>query len=143
MSRGEPYSPGFAAYSCGDTTWKGLLSIARSFGWNPAGTMRDERAARFTKDYEQHFVPNYEPEEWAHCKRIATTDAQNLAAALNRAAAAIRAGSVVVLERAGPALLKDDLTPTELRRVNELPTSLLVEFARFASGGDFAFAWDD
>ena len=143
MSRGEPYSPGFASYSCGDTTWKGLLSIARSFGWNPAGTVRDEHAARFTKDYEQHFVPNYEPEEWAHCKRIADADAQNLAAALNRAAVAIREESVVVLQRTGPALLEDDLTPAELRRVNELPTALLVEFAQFVSDGGFAFAWDD
>ena len=143
MSRGKPYTPSFASYSCGDTAWKGLLSIARSFGWNPAGTERDERSARLTKDYERHFVPNYEPEEWAHCKRIADGDALNLGSALHRAAAAIRGGSVVVLERAGPTLLKDDLTPTELRRINELPTALLDEFAQFVSGGSFVFAWDD
>ena len=143
MSRGDPYTLGFASYSCGETTWKGLLSIARSFGWNPTGTVRDDQMARITKDYDRHFVSNYEPEEWAYCKRISDADAHNLASALQRAASAIRDGAVVVLERAGPALLKDDLTPAELRRVNELPTALLDEFAQFAAGGAFAFAWDD
>ena len=88
-------------------------------------------------------MPNCEPEEWAYCRRIADANARSLAAALTRAAAAIRDGHVVLLERSGPALFKDDLSAIELRRINELPSALLDEFAQFASGGGFAFAWND
>jgi hypothetical protein len=143
MSRGEPHTPTFASFSCGKNAWKDLLSIARTFGWFPMGTVHDPYAARFTKDYEKDFVPDYSPEEWAYCKRIDDADALKLSAALKRAAKSIREGNVVVLERSGPTLIKGDITDNELRRVNQLPTELLESFAQFAGGGGFVFAWDD
>jgi hypothetical protein len=41
MTRGMPDDPDFAMYSCGSSTWKGLLTIAGSFGWDPSGTVPD------------------------------------------------------------------------------------------------------
>lgn len=143
MARGEPFRPGFASYSCGYSAWKGLLSIAKSFGWIPLGTVRNPRSASKTKDYEKHFEPNYNPEEWAHCKRISDSDALNLVVALKRAADSISNENVLVFERPGSILLRDDMTPEEFRRVNQLPTELLKQFIQFAGGGGFAFAWDD
>ena len=143
MARGMPEEPDFVTYSCGSSTWKGLLTIARSFGWDPRGTVPDPWAACRTEDYMNWFKSTYDPEEWGYCKRVSDEDARALAAALRRAKAAITEGNVAIFERPGPTLLKDDSSASELERVNSLPTQQMDAFATFAEGGGFAFAWDD
>ena len=142
MGRGEPYTPSYSAYSCGYKAWQGFLSIGKSFGWEPRGTIPNPFSAQ-GKDYMEFFEPNYDPEDWQYCKRFDDADARALAAALRRAATSIRDGNVTVLERRGPLLLKDDISVEQLQRINQPSSELLDEFARFLDGGGFAFAWDD
>lgn len=143
MSRGVPWTESFAAYSCGATTWKGLLAVACTFGWKPLGTIADPSAARNRPDYAKSFKANYDPSDWAYCKRIDDADAKNLAIALRLATAAMGDGKVVVLEKPGPQLLHDEMTEEEFNRANDFPSKSIAEFVRFLDGGGFAFAWDD
>lgn len=144
MARGEPYTPAYAGFSVHAETWKGLLALAETFGWRPAGTVPDARFLKRSPDtYRAAFQPNYHPEEWQFAKRITDDDAREISDALRRAIAAIRAGKVALLERPGPYLIKDDMTEAELRAANALPSELVDGFASFAAGGGFAFAWDD
>lgn len=143
MSRGQPGEADFAEFSCGDNAWDQLLAIAKRFGWTPAGAIRDDSMAQRTSDYEVHFKSTYDPEEWAHCKRFGDDDAAELARALMRALAALESGENVVLLQAGPALLRDGMSVTQLERANANSRMLIERFARFAAGGGFAFAWDD
>jgi hypothetical protein len=117
--------------------------MAKEFDWKPSGAVPDPVAARNMPDYPRFFKSDYDPDEWAYCKRVTDDDAANLSQALRRAAASIHAGNVTVLEQPGPTLLRDDISAEELKRVNQLPSELLDKFADFAAGGGFAFAWDD
>lgn len=140
MARGEP---GSDLWSCDGATWKKLLSIARSFGWVPLGTVVDEVMASVTAGYRAHFRSTYHPEEWAHCKRLSDDDAKALSAALYTAIDMMESGKVAVLWRPSPTVLRDDFNLAELSQVNSSVTGLLKGLANFASRGGFAFAWDD
>jgi hypothetical protein len=143
MVRGAPYTPEFEEYSCSDHTWDALLSLAQQFGWQPAGTVPDEWAARHTSGYVAWFKPTYRPDEWAHCKRLSDADARHLAAALRLAADSIRAGRAVAPQPAGPIVLHDSASAIEVVRANLAPVNTIDEFAAFLDNGEFAFAWDD
>lgn len=143
MARGMPDTPEFASYSCGKNAWHQFLSVAKAFGWVPQGAIPDPYAAQRNKDYARCFSPTYDPEEWAYCKRLDDADAQALSFALLRAASSVRGGNSLPPEPLPPTLLREDLGAIELRRVNQPASKLLEEFARFAGGGGFAFAWDD
>lgn len=143
MARGTPGEPGFECWSCDDATWKGLLSIAKCFGWVPLGTVVDERMASYTAGYRAHFKSTYDPEEWGHCKRLNNDDAKALSGALYAAIEMIDSGKVATLQRPGPTVLREDFDLAELSHVNLSITGQLKRFADFASRGGFAFAWDD
>ena len=143
MYRDVPLTDSFAAYSCGSSTWKGLLALARTFGWKPLGTIADPKAARDCPDYVRLFKTDYDPNDWAYCKRIGDADAKNLAIALRQAMVAMEDGKVVALERSGPQLLHDEMAEEEFKRVNGLPSKSIAEFVNFLDGGGFVFAWDD
>lgn len=143
MSRGTPYEEGFSSWSCGEAAWVDLLSIAQAFGWIPGGTFTDPLAARNSADYAKFFNPNYEVQEWQYCKRFSDRDAQNLATALYKASSAIHNGNIAIFEKHRPFLIRDDVCANELTHMNKQASKIIEEFAKFASGGGFAFAWDD
>lgn len=143
MARGEIGEPNHLTFACSGSAWKQLLPIAKSFGWNPKGTIPDERMAKWTKDYDRYFQPTYDPEEWAYCKKISKEDARNIATALIAAAAAIKAGEAIVVKNSNPVIFRDDLTQAEFEHINSKSIDLFLKFADFAFGGSFAFAWDD
>lgn len=143
MAHGTPDSPEFRVFSCGKATWEGLLSLGKTFGWVPRGAAPDQKAVAESPEYMKFFHPNYEPDEWAYCKMFTAEDASELADALQRAAEALRAGNVALLEKKGTFLLRDDMTPEELYAANALPSQALNDFIRFLKHGEFVFAWDD
>ena len=120
-----------------------MLATARTFSWKPLGTIADPIAARHRPDYAKSFKANYDPDEWAYCKRVDDVDAKNLAIALRQATAATKDGKVVVLEKSGLQLIHDEMTEEEFKRVNGLPAKSIAEFVNFLDGGGFVFAWDD
>ncbi len=143
MARETLGEPGFETWSCDGATWKRLLSIAKTFGWVPLGTVVDERMASYTTDYRAHFKPTYDPEEWGHCKRLNNDDAKALSGALYAAIEMIETGKVATLQRPGPTVIREDFDLAELSQVNLRGTGQLKRCADFASRGGFAFAWDD
>jgi hypothetical protein len=120
-----------------------MLSIAKNFAWMPHGMIIDEQMANWTKDYKVHFRPTYDPEELGHCKRVSDEDAHALSEALLRANAEISAGNLLVTNKFGPILFRDDMTAADFENVNSGIESQLSGLITFASGGSFAFAWDD
>lgn len=143
MGRGEPNTPGYENYSCSGDTWRQLLNLAQTYGWDPKGTLPDEHSARYTENYEKYFEPNYEPREWSHCKRVDTADADELATSLVIAKMAIDAGEEKIVFERGPILIGDSLTFAEMARINANPVDLINSFAKFLYDGGFRFAWDD
>lgn len=143
MVRGNPEEPNFESYDCGKRSWEGFLSLAKKFGWEPAGTVMDDWSAGCRKDYIDWFKPTYDPDEWAYCKCVGGDDAKALAAALSRAESAISAGTFTLTELRGPTIIRDDLTPAASMQINSGVAEELKEFIAFAARGEFTFAWDD
>ena len=63
-------------YSCHRDTWKQLLTLAETFGWQPSGSVNANDIDHPTVDYDKHFKPTYDPEEWAYCKAVTKEDAK-------------------------------------------------------------------
>jgi hypothetical protein len=66
-------------YSCHRDTWKQLLTLAETFGWQPSGSVNANDIDHPTVDYDKHFKPTYDPDEWAYCKAVSKEDAKNIA----------------------------------------------------------------
>ena len=143
MAHRAPRESEFREFSCGKATWEQLLSLGKTFGWKPRGVVPDPKAMSTNPEYMKFFRPNYGPDEWAYCKMFTAEDAAALADALQHAAEALRKGNVALLEKKGPILLRDNMTPEELSAANALPSQTLNDFIRFLRHGEFVFAWDD
>lgn len=142
MVHGVPETPEFREFSCGAATWEQLLSLGKTFGWKPRGTVPDPREIART-EYMNFFRPNYEPDEWGFQKMFTAEEANVLADALQRAVEAFSTGNVALLEKKGSVLLRDDMTPEELSAASALPTDTLNDFIAFLRHGEFVFAWDE
>lgn len=142
MVRGKPSAPEFENFSCSAWQWKELLSISRTFGWNPSGTIYDTDAI-CDADYIETFEPSYEPDEWRFAKGISDIDALGLANGLRLALEYINEGKVAVLGKQKPSLLVEDMSAGLMLHINQPSNKLLASFAQFAERGKFAFAWDD
>jgi hypothetical protein len=143
MVRGKPYTPEYKFFSCGASQWKELLSIARTFGWNPLGTVHDTQSGYYDAEYVREFEPSYDPNDWRYAKYISDVDALGLTKALKLALTTIREGKVAVFKKPAPLLLGDEMSSEELLNVNQPSEKLLASFAQFVEGGGFVFAWDD
>ena len=130
-------------YSCHRDTWEQLLTLAEMFGWHPSGTVNANDLDHPTADYDKHFQPNYEPEEWAYCKAVTKEDASNIALALLNAHDAIKSGKVAMLPKSRTTIFKQDMTEDEFISINNDIGQQLLQFGLFASQGGFLFAWDD
>jgi len=133
--------PGF--FSCHRDTWKQLLTLAETFGWQPQGSVIANDPEHPTADYDEHFQPNYEPGEWAYCKAVTKSDANNIAEALLEAHDAIKSGKVAMLPKSRSTIFNEDMTEAEFLAINSDIGQQLLQFGLFASQGGFLFAWDD
>jgi hypothetical protein len=130
-------------YSCHRDTWKQLLTLAETFGWEPSGSVNANDIEHPTVDYDKHFKPTYDPDEWAYCKAVSKEDAKNIAVALLRAVDAIKSGKVAILPKAKSTIFKNLLSEEELQSINSSIGQQILQFGLFASQGGFLFAWDD
>ena len=87
--------------------WKQLLTLAENFGWEPSGSVNANDIDHPTIDYEKHFKPTYDPDEWAYCKAVSKEDAKNIAVALLRVDDAIKSGKVTILPKAKSIIFKN------------------------------------
>ena len=133
--------PGF--FSCHGDTWRQLLTLAEAFGWRPSGSVNANDLDNPTADYDNHFKPNYEPEEWAYCKAITKEDGNNIAKALLDAYQAIKTGKVAMLPKSRSTIFKASLSEEEFQSINSDLGQQILQFGHFASQGGFLFAWDD
>jgi hypothetical protein len=130
-------------YSCHRDTWKQLLILAETFGWKPSGPVNSNDIDHPTVDYDNHFKPTYDPEEWTYCKAVSKEDAKNIAVALLKADDAIKSGKVVILAKAKSTIFKNSLSEEEFQSINSNIGQQILQFGQFASQGGFLFAWDD
>ncbi len=130
-------------FSCHGDTWRQLLTLAETFGWQPSGSVNANRLDHPTADYDEHFKPNYEPEEWAYCKAVSKEDANKIALALIDAYDALKSGKVALLPKSRSTIFKEDLTEDESLSINSNIGQQILQFGLFASQGGFLFAWDD
>ena len=130
-------------YSCHRDTWKQLLTLAESFGWQPNGSVNANDIDHPTVDYDEHFNPTYDPDEWAYCKAVTKEDAKNIAIALLKAEDAIKSGKVVILPKAKSTIFKNSLSEKDFQSINSSIGQQIPQFGLFASQGGFLFAWDD
>lgn len=122
---------------CSIFHWNQILEIAQKFGWMPEGAMRDSRAQKYTKDYDEQFDSSYNWSEWAYCKRFSSSDAKAMSEALML--------SLVHMEKnQDPSISEKELSifaDEELQHFQLKKT--LIGIAKFAAKGEFAFAVDD
>jgi len=130
-------------YSCHRDTWKQLLTLAESFGWQPSGTVNANDLDHPTPDYDKHFKPTYDPEEWGYCKAVSKEDAKNIAIALHQAKDEINSGNIALFPKAQSTIFKNSLSAEEFESINSSLSKQVLAFALFASQGGFIFAWDD
>jgi hypothetical protein len=130
-------------YSCHRDTWKQLLTLAETFGWQPSGSVNANDIDHPTADYDKHFRPTYDPEEWGYCKAVSKEDAKNIAIALYKANDAINSGKITLLPKAQSTIFKDTLSAEEFELINSSLGKQVLEFGMFAYQGGFLFAWDD
>jgi len=131
------------SYSCHSDTWKQLLTLAECFGWQPSGSISANDVDSPTADYDKHFKPTYDPEEWGYCKAGNKNDAMNIANALRNAHDAIKSGRVVLLPKSRATIFKNSLTEEEFHSINSSLGPQVLEFGEFASQCSFLFAWED
>jgi hypothetical protein len=130
-------------YSCHRDTWKQLLTLAETFGWQPGGSVNASDIDYPTADYDEHFKPTYDPDEWAYCKAVSKEDAKNIAIALLRADDAIKSGKIAILPKTKSAIFKNSLSDEDFQSINSSIGQQILQFGLFASEGGFLFAWDD
>ena len=130
-------------YSCHRDTWKQLLTLAETFGWQPSGSVNANDIDRPTADYDKHFKPTYDPDEWAYCKAVTKEDAKNIAIALLKANDAIKSGKVAILTKSKSTIFKNSLSEEEFQSINSNIGQQILQFGLFASQGGFLFAIDD
>ena len=130
-------------YSCHRDTWKQLLTLAETFGWQPSGSVNANDFDHPTADYDEHFKPTYDPDEWAYCKAVSKEDAKNIAVALLKANDAIKSSKVAILPKAKSTIFKNSLSEEDFQSINSSIGQQILQFGLFASQGGFLFAWDD
>jgi hypothetical protein len=94
-------------------------------------------------DYNKHFKPTYDPDDWAYCKAVTKDDVKNIAVALLRADDAIKSGKVAILSKANSTIFKNSLSEEQLQTINSSIGQQIPQFELFASQGGFLFAWDN
>jgi hypothetical protein len=130
-------------YSCHRDKWKQLLTLAETFGWQPSGSVKANDIDHPTNDYDKHFKPTYDPEEWAYWKAVYKEDAKNIAIALLKADDAIKSGNVAILPKAKSTIFKNSLSKEEFQSNNSSIGQQILKFGLFASQGGFLFSLDD
>lgn len=85
-----------------------------------------------------HFKPTYEPEEWAHSKRVEGKDALALANALRLGLSRVHQEVI-----AAPILNVGFTTQEDFEQRNRSLLIRIPEFSEFLERGEFSFAWDD
>ena len=130
-------------YSRHRDTWKYLLTLAENFGWEPSGSVSANDIDHPTIDYDKHFKPTYDPDEWEYCKAVSKEDAKNIAVALLKADDVIKSGKVVLLPKEKSVIFKNSLSEEEFQSINISLGQQIIQFGLFASQGGFLFAWDD
>ena len=130
-------------YSCHRDTWKQLLTLAETFGWQPSGPVNANDIDHPTADYDKHFKPTYDPDEWAYCKAVSKEDAKNIAIALLKTDDAIKSGNVAILQKAKSTIFKNSLSEEEFQTINNSIGQQILQLRLFTSQGGFLFALDD
>ena len=130
-------------YSCNRDTWKQLSTLAETFGWQPCVSVNANDIDHPTANYDEHFKPTYDPDEWAYCKAVSKKDAKNIAIALLKADDAIKSGKVAILLKAKSKIFKNSVSEEEFQTINSNIGQQILQFRLFASQGVFLFAWDD
>ena len=105
-------------YSCHRDTWKHLLTLAETFGWQPSGSINANDFDHSTMDYDKHFNPTYDSDEWAYCKAVSKEDPKNIAIALLKADDAIKSGKVAILPIAQSTIFKNSLSEEDFQSIN-------------------------
>jgi hypothetical protein len=131
------------SFALSGDSWKQLLAIARTFGWQPKGTVPADDPADCSAEYLNLFKPDYEPEEWAYCKAVTKDDASNIAVALLAAYDAFKSGKILPMPQRQPTALAENYETVGFEAISGDVGQKLLQFGLFASQGGFLFAWDD
>lgn len=122
-------------------TWRALLKLAKTFGWQPEGTQPNRDAADRDPEYLSYFESSYEVREYA--KNFNASDALELSKALMTAYTSKKSGKVCLMETKGPVWLRDDMDQQDFDQINASLEAGMVRLAEFAAKGEFLFSWDD
>jgi hypothetical protein len=95
------------------------LTLAETFGWQPSGSINANDIDHPTVDYDEHFKPTYDLDEWAYCKAVSKEDAKNIAIALLKANDAIKSGKVAFLPKTKSTIFKNSLSEEEFQSINQ------------------------
>ncbi len=99
--------------------------------------MRDVRAQKYTKDYDEQFDSSYNWSEWAYCKRFSSSDAKAMSKALML--------SLVLMEKNQSQSIaeSESLIFTDEKYFCFQFKETLTRIAKFTAKGEFVFAVND
>ncbi len=122
-------------------TWRSLLAVAKSFGWQPMGTQPNQSSVARYPEYLSYFENSYDVKEY--CKNFSATDALGLSNALLAAYASVKSGKVRFMETKGPVWLSDGMDQKAFDQINAGLDDAMMRLAEFAAKGEFLYSWDD
>ena len=122
-------------------TWRSLLELAKTFGWQPAGTQPNQAGIALNPEYLSYFDANYDVKDYR--KNFSATDALALSNALIAACASVKSGKARLMEPNGPVWLSDGMDQQAFDQINAGLEVAMLRLAEFAAKGEFSYAWDD
>lgn len=122
-------------------TWRNLLGVAKSFGWQPKGTQPNQSAAERDPKYLSYFECSYDVKEYS--KNFSSEDALALSSALMAACAAVKSGEFHLIESSGPVWLSDSMDQQAFDQINADLDVAILRLAEFSAKGEFSYSWDD
>lgn len=127
-------------FECTTWQWADLQRIAKTYGWQPAGTDYDGDRIEELREDDRH---SYHADEWLHARKVREGDARLWAEALERAADAMEQGELAPQQK-HPGILNDTMTSQQVFSANmEMSPPFLRTFASFLKRGPFEFGVDD
>ena len=122
-------------------TWRSLLELAKTFGWQPAGTKPNKDEVAHDPEYLSYFEASYDVKGYR--KNFSATDALSLSNALLAACASVKSGRVRFIEAKRPVWLSDDMDQQSFNQINAGLDVAILRLAEFAAKGEFSYSWDD
>jgi len=122
-------------------TWRYLLGVAKTFGWQPKGAQPNQAAAERDPKYMSYFECSYDVKEYS--KNFSAEDALALSNALMAARVAVKSGDFNLVENRGPVWLSDGMDQQAFDQINAGLDLAILRLAEFSAKGEFSYSWDD